>query len=599
MPGDPFDFELPTHTPLRRTAALAVRPLLTRALRLKTLSRIYAGLHTPQRPPGGDSLSDPIAFAADALAALDVATTVDAPANIPSSGPLIVVANHPHGALDGLALLSVIGRVRRDVRLLANRWLAGIPELRDGCFFVDPFERRHSTHHSLPGLRGAHLWLRHGGALVIFPAGEVAHERRTDGTVIDSPWKATVGKLAATTSASVLPVHIDGGNSRLFCAAGLVHPLLRTVLLPRELLKRRGCPLSLRLGKPLLPAGLTAQGNTADAVTARIRREVEALRIRPAVIPSAAARAPRDVVPPVEVERLAADVDCLPADAKLLTAGGLDVYCALAEQIPHVLQEIGRLRELSFRAVGEGTGAPSDLDAFDDHYLHLFLWRRQSREVVGAYRIGRADSIVASKGVHALYTRTLFRYDAALLRRLPPALELGRSFVRTEYQRDHNALLLLWRGVCGFVQRYPQYRLLFGAVSISARYSDRTRTMLRQFLELNHLHHDLAGLVESQHPYALDGREPLLSVPATIHDADALAARLERDGRGMPVLLRQYLKLNARVLGFNVDPSFGDVLDALMVVDLLDVDSRILRRYFGPAGARTFLEHHRSTPHAA
>jgi putative hemolysin len=302
---------------------------------------------------------------------------------------------------------------------------------------------------------------------------------------------------------------------------------------------------------------------------------------------------------PADPASLATNVARSPAEAKLLSSGGFDVYCAAAEQIPSVLEEIGRLRELSFRAVGEGTGASSDLDTFDNHYLHLFLWRPQSREVVGAYRIGQTDQIVASRGLHALYTRTLFRYEAALLNRLPPALELGRSFVRPEYQRDHNALLLLWRGVCRFVQLHPHYRLLFGAVSISARYSDRTRTMLLRFLEQNHLHHDLAGLVESRHPYAREGREPLPAVPATLDDADALAARFEHDGRGMPVLLRQYLKLNARVLGFNLDPSFGDVLDALMMVDLLDVDPRILRRYFGPAGARTFLERHRAAPHAA
>jgi putative hemolysin len=276
-----------------------------------------------------------------------------------------------------------------------------------------------------------------------------------------------------------------------------------------------------------------------------------------------------------------------------------EVYCAAAPEIPHVLDEIGRLRELTFRAAGEGTGMASDLDRFDRHYLHLFVWHRESREIVGAYRIARADLVVAQHGVDGLYTRTLFRYEAALLNRLAPALELGRSFVRPEYQRDHTALLLLWRGICAFVEQHPHYRVLFGAVSISARYSDRTREMLRRFLEQNHLHRDLAALVEPRHPFVPRDGVPAAAIPSATGDADALAARFERDGRGMPVLLRQYLKLNARALGFNVDPSFGDVLDALMMVDLLEVDPRMLRRYFGPAASQRFLEHHRAAPHAA
>jgi putative hemolysin len=233
--------------------------------------------------------------------------------------------------------------------------------------------------------------------------------------------------------------------------------------------------------------------------------------------------------------------------------------------------------------------------------LHLFVWNQHTREVVGAYRIGRADEIVASSGVDGLYTRTLFHFDERLLNRLPPALELGRSFVRAEYQRDHTGLLMLWRGICAFVQRHPYYRVLFGAVSISARYTDRTRDMLMRFLEQNHLDQQAAALVSSLHPYPTTHpqHDAYAGAPRTAEEADALASQFENDGRGMPVLLRQYLKLNAKVLGFNLDPSFGDALDALMMVDLLEVDSRILRRYFGAAGARAFVNHHASTSHAA
>lgn len=603
MPGEPFDISLPANTPLRRAVAYAARPLLHWALRLNSLRELYGKVNAMQASVSGESNRGRVAFATFALDVLDVTTECDTDrlSRVPRSGPLIVAANHPHGALDGLALLDVIGRVRPDVRLIANQLLTRIPELRDLCFFVDPFEGHDAMRRSLAGLRAAHLWLRQGGAVIIFPAGEVAHTRRVDGSLVDSQWRSTVGRLAIATAAQVLPVYIDGTNSELFYAAGRIHPLLRTVLLARELLKRRGRSVRVHLGQALSPCEMATYGDNADEGTRRIREAVERTRLASPTTNQRRDERPQPLAPSVDPGDLADDVRQLPASAKLLTAASLDVYCAEAVQIPHVLEEIGHLRERAFRAVGEGTGKASDIDAFDSQYVHLFVWNRRSREVVGAYRIGRADLIVASTGVHGLYTRTLFRYDEALLNRLPPALELGRSFVRPEYQRDHNALLLLWKGICAFVQRHPHYRVLFGAVSISARYTDRTRDMLMRFLEQNHLHQQLAELVTSLHPYAPSHprRATSVQVAHTIDQADALVSQFERDGLGMPVLLRQYLKLNARVLGFNVDPSFGNVLDALMMVDLLRVDSRILRRYFGSGGARTFLEYHVSTSHAA
>jgi putative hemolysin len=594
MPGDPFDLNLPTDTPLRRAASIVARPLLTWALQLNTLREMYA-----------QAASERLAFPTGALHVLRsrLDSSADELADVPADGPLIVAANHPHGALDGLLLLDLIGRARNDVRLLANHLLARIPELSNLCFFVNPFERPGAAERSLAGLRAAHLWLRRGGALVIFPAGEVAHRRQAGGSVADSPWRSTVGRMAVTTGARVVPVRIEGGNSPLFYTAGRIHPVLRTVLLSRELLKSRGRSVTVRLGRVLSVDDLVGQGHTAEAVTLAIRDRVEQMRSvdGPSDLDAHSAKAP--VAAPANATTLDEDIRQLPETAKLIDAGAMQVYYADARQIPHVLGEIGRLRELAYRAVGEGTGRPADIDSFDASYQHLFLWNHVRREVVGAYRVGRTDLIVASGGVDGLYTRTLFRYDERLLQHLPPALELGRSFVRSEYQRHHTALLLLWKGICAFIARHPQYRVLFGAVSISARYGDRTRAMLMAFLEQNHLDRALAGLISSQNP-SQSGRPhdaPAGAVPQTVEEADAFVSKLESDGRGMPVLLRQYLKLNARLLGFNVDPAFGDALDALMMVDLTNVDPRILRRYFRPADARAFLEYHaaHSTRHAA
>jgi putative hemolysin len=599
MPGAPFDIDLPADMPLRRAASVAARPLLRWALRLNTFGELYQKAGTMRMAGAGQTASDSGAFARVALRVLDIRSefSADDTRQIPAHGALIVAANHPHGAVDGLILLDLISRVRQDVRLIANHMLARLPELRDMCFFVDPFERHDSMKRTLPGLRAAHLWLRRGGAVIVFPSGEVAHARTAEGVPVDSPWRTTVGRLATATGAAVVPVHISGANSPTFYAAGRVHPLLRSVLLARELLKKRGCSLPVCLGRTLSPKEVATDDHSASTATERIRAAVEALRGLPPV--AAAARTLETDVTPTAPGALAADVSRLPMDSKLLASGAFDVYCAEARSIPRVLAEIGRLRERTFRAVGEGTGKPADLDAFDASYLHLFVWNRERSEVVGAYRIGRSDQIVASAGVAGLYTRSLFRFDEKLIHSLPPALELGRSFVRQEYQRDPSGLMLLWKGICAFVQRHPQYRVLFGAVSVSARYSDRTRAMLMQFLEQNHLD-PLSEYVAPRRPYPVTpSMDPSTLIPRTIEAAEALTSQFEGPGRPMPVLLRQYLKLNARALGFSVDPSFGDALDALMMVDLLRVDIRILRRYFGRQGADAFLEHHLATSHAA
>ena len=554
MPVDPFSFERPSGH-LGRAAASVAWPLLSRLLGLDALRTAYAGLSR-----GGDD-----SFPERVLAAWNLETSVR-PADLehlPGEGPLIVAANHPRGALDGLVLAATLRRRRADVRLVANRLLARLPELRSTCFFVDPFGGPAAAARSLAGLRSAHLWLRQGGAIVLFPAGEVAHERDTHGTVRDHTWSQTLTRLAAGTGATVVPAFIEGGNSRLFYAAGRLHPALRTLLLPRELLRAQGSRVGVRIGRAMAPA-------PRHTLTIRTQQAVSLLS-RPEPTP-------------------AAEILNLPPAARLLQSGPFDVFQAEAPEIPATLREIGRLRALTFAAAGEGSGTESDLDGFDAHYVHLFVWDRDRQVVVGAYRIGRADRIARTHGVDGLYTRTLFRFGSPLLTALSPALELGRSFVRLEYQREYQPLLLLWRGIGRFVVRHPEYRCLFGPVSISARYAQASRSAMTTFLQRHHGDESLAALVTPLHPGP--PASPASTVPATATDADRLVTTLEADGKGMPVLLRQYLKLGARALGVSVDPAFGHVTDVLMAVDLTVVSPSILRRYVGDDGLTIYKAHH-------
>ena len=590
MPGDPFQIDsLPT-TPYRAAIA-AARPLLSWLLGLRTYRALYERTQSNRDAP----------FECRALKALDVEPRISDPEldAIPVHGPLLVASNHPHGALDGLLLASIVGRKRSDVRVLTNHLLSRIPDLSELCFFVDPFGGPTASARSHVGLRAAHLWLRNGGALVVFPSGEVAHRRGASGSPIDSPWRSTIGRLLQTTGAQVLPAFIDGANTRWFYAAGCVHPALRTALLARELLNKRGIAVTVRLGVPLAARDLVDGTDDAAGMTASIRGAVEELghTVAPA---EHATSEPHAVSGVNRASTIAAEIAKLPRESCLIESGAFQVFVAEARRVPAALREIGRLRELTYWAVGEGTGRQLDLDSFDDRYLHLFSWDRQRKRIVGAYRIGQTDRIMATAGVDGLYTRTLFRYDERLITRLSPALELGRSFVRAEYQKNYTALLLLWKGIGRFVAIHPQYRVLFGPVSISCRYSDRSHCLLMAFLHQNHLDSDLAQIVEPITPRVVTPA-PAPYVPRSVEEADRLVTEAERDGKGVPVLLRQYLKLNAKLLGFNVDPQFGDALDALMMVDLTTVDVTILNRYLGRQATAQFLARHRAlqSTHAA
>jgi GNAT acetyltransferase-like protein len=273
------------------------------------------------------------------------------------------------------------------------------------------------------------------------------------------------------------------------------------------------------------------------------------------------------------------------------------VMCARAADLPAVLPEIGRLRELTFRTAGEGSGLSRDLDRFDDTYRHVFVWDRRRGEIAGAYRVGATDEIIARSGVDGLYTRTLFDYDESLLSRIGPALELGRAFVQPQYQRDFSPLMLLWKGISQLVVREPRYRRLFGVVSISDHYTSMTRQLLVKFLQTTRFDADLGRLVKAIRPPAPPCSDFVETTTVErIEDVCALVRSLEADGKDIPVLLRQYLKLNARLLGFSVDPSFGNVLDGLVVVDLADVAPAILSRYMGRSEAGAFLSAFTKSP---
>ncbi len=310
--------------------------------------------------------------------------------------------------------------------------------------------------------------------------------------------------------------------------------------------------------------------------------------------PAASTTAVIDEIPRATLQT---EIDALPPNQRLVDRGRFHVYYAHAGQIPSALQEIGRLRELTFRAVGEGTGRCADIDVFDAFYLHLFVWDAYAASIAGAYRLGLVDQILARHGKRGLYTHSLFKYRTRMLDSLSPAIELGRSFVRAEYQRSFAALPLLWAGIGRFVERSPQYAVLFGPVSISARYAPASRRLIVEYLSARSTHTRLAREVTPRRPFHASPRTAtpygaMPETPASIDELSRRIAQIEHDGKGVPVLLRQYLELGARVLGFSLDQHFADTLDGLILVDLREVEEAVMARYMGKRGAATFRAYH-------
>jgi len=412
--------------------------------------------------------------------------------------------------------------------------------------------------------------------------------------VCDPPWQPVAAGLLRRCESPVVPVFFGGGNSAVFQALGLLHPSMRTVMLTRELLNKRHRTIPVRIGRPIGAERLAKQPDNGK-LASFLRLSTYALEARGADAPieEVTATPSTPVAAGTPTRLLTAEIECLPERHTLASVGDMSVVFARAEQIPWTLRELGRLREITFRAVGEGTGTDSDIDRYDRDYVHLIAWHRTRNEVVGAYRIGHVDRIVAERGVRGLYTHSLFAYGDPFLRSLGPALELGRSFVSATYQRDFGALLLLWKGIAQYVACNPRYHVLFGPVSISREYRPASHALLIDFLRRHCFDDQLARLIKPRRAFrrthslaALSGD---LARLADLDDVSQLLEEIEPDGKGAPVLLRQYLKLGGRLACFNVDESFSGVVDGLIVVDLLRTEPKVLQKYMGREQAAEFI----------
>lgn len=576
-------FRLPRYTPFGLGESV-----VEWATGLSKLDKLYQ-----DRP---DELSS-FEFMHHTLSALNIDYSVSAGAtdNIPEEGPVVIVANHPLGAIEGVILADLVGSVRKDVKVLANELLKRLPELDDLFIGVDVFNSKESKRTNAKAIRDANRHLADGGLLIVFPAGEVSSYRKGAKTLTDIEWSKSVAKFVKRHQATTVPIFINGKNSELFYQAGRVHPLLRTALLGRELLNKQATTISISIGSSIPYSEIKSFEKEMDIVNyLRLNTYLMSQQDSPST-PIHAPSFDTQVIAPIPSEVLSIEVASLPQEMRLLEQGYFEVYCTPSQSIPNLMREIGRVREESFREVGEGSGLACDLDEYDLYYHQLFVWNKTKAELVGAYRLGMVDKLIADHGLDKLYSRSLFNYNQEFIDTLDNSIELGRSVVSKPYQKSLNSLLLLWKGIAAFVYRHPQYTHLFGPVSISNDYSHNARLLIATTLSIHHYDEQKANLVSPSSPLNTNNnvfwQNHLLSSLASVPLLSKVLARMEQ-GKGLPVLLRQYLGMNGKLVCFNVDPSFNDALDGLIVVNLKKVPLKTLGKYMGRDLAQDYLEQH-------
>ena len=579
--------------------------MLGRLLGIHSLNQIYQEVYSQL----SDKEHDP-AFFMKTLRVMRSSVEVEAEYfdRIPAEGPLIVIANHPFGGIDGVAMGALLSSVRSDSKLMGNFLLSRIDGIRGSIIEVDPFEREGSVRSNFSGMRKALNWVREGGCLGVFPAGEVSAFGWRSLSVVDRVWSPQIVPLALRTGATILPIFFEGRNRILFQLAGMLHPSMRTLMLASEFVNMRDLVLRVRVGKPITPELLKMMGK-GRVTTDYLRLQTYALKESSPEkksktkikLPFRTARSMpklQAVAPAGLKHNLCKEIEQLPESSCFAENGDFRVFCVEADMIPHCLKEIGRLREETFRSVGEGTGNALDLDSFDQYYLHLFIWDSRLDNIVGSYRIGLVDRILEQRGKQGLYTASLFKFRNGFLEKLGPAFELGRSFISLDYQRKQSSLALLWRGIGEYVVRNPHYRRIFGPVSISNSYDKLSKDLMIHYLLQHNYNKELSSMVQAYKPVKLKKKVCGISLKEIGEGLDSLGmvsavvSGIEKDKKGIPVLLRHYLKLNGSLLSFNVDSAFSDAIDGLMLVDLLHTDTKLLKRYMGKEGYDSYRRYH-------
>ncbi len=497
---------------------------------------------------------------------------------IPEKGPFVTVSNHPYGGIDGLLLLDAITKRRPDFKVIANFLLKRIEPISDYILPVNPFENHKDSKSSISGIKKALAHLKAGSPLGIFPAGEVSTYNDEWTEITDCQWQNSAIKFIKNSGVPVVPVYFQGSNSKIFHLLGMIHPVLRTIKLPSELFNKKNKLIKIRIGNPVSVkeqeefTDTFKYGRFLRAKTYSLGTTLEIKKFFSYSLKRSPAEEP--VIDPVSVEKILEDIEKL-EDFLLFKSENFSVYCAPSLVMPNITTEIGRLREITFRNVGEGTNRKIDIDEFDLYYHQLFVWDENLKQIAGAYRAGKGKDIIDRYGLQGLYIQSLFRINRKFIPVLQECIELGRSFIAKNYQKKPLPLFLLWKGILYFLIKNPDYRYLIGPVSISSRFSDFSKGVIIKFIKENYFNNELAQYIKPRHKFRVKpgdvDTDIILGDSKDISKLDKFIKDIEPSNYTVPVLLKKYLKQSGKIIGFNIDPKFNNALDGLLILDLYDV----------------------------
>ena len=495
--------------------------------------------------------------------------------NIPSEGKLVIVANHPIGSLDALALVKVLSSVRQDLKVVANRMLMSVTPMHSLLLPVDNLSGASKKQE----LSNIHQHLKNEGALLIFPAGEVSRLSPTG--IKDCKWNSGFLRIAKKANCPILPVFIKAKNSSLFYGTSMIYKPLASLLLVKEMFKQRQKSLEFEIGASIPPESYLIENLKDKEVVNLIRKQLYALTSKKIL--------------PLKTQTPIATSECRKELKKAIekcqrlgtTQDGMQIYLYQYQGSSPIFRELGRLREISFRAVGEGSGKRRDIDKYDMDYQHLVLWDSSQLELVGAYRLACAQDIIEKHGQKGLYTDSLFSYSDEMTPYFKAGIELGRSFVQPKYW-GRKSLDYLWNGIGAFINTYPQYRYLYGAVSVSNTLPEQAKAMLVYYYQHYYGAKQTIAIPNNEFKLTEQQRlqcETLFCGNDVKEDFVELKHVLANMGAQVPTLFKQYTELcepgGVQFLSFSIDPEFNNCIDGLVLVDLEKVKEGKAKRYLG------------------
>jgi len=501
---------------------------------------------------------------------------------VPKEGPFITVSNHPLGGIDGILLLKLLVERRPDYKIIANFLLHRIIPLQKYVMPVNPFDNHKDSKSSITGIKNALVHLSKGYPLGIFPAGEVSTFK--DGKLkVDKPWEPGAIKIIKKANVPVIPIYFHAKNSKLFYLLSNINDTLRTAKLPSELLSQKDRVIKVRIGKPISIKEQNGFKSLEDfhqylrKKTYMLANPFEKQHHNIISKNFKIHKEPEPIIDPVDTNLIQEEVKVLDANNSLLfTSKSYRIYLADSHDIPNILREIGRLREITFREIGEGTNKSLDLDRYDNFYKHLFLWDINNKKLVGAYRMGLGQMIFKKHGIEGFYVNELFKIEPELFDMMESTIDMGRAFIIKEYQQKPMPLFLLWKGIIHVTLRYPDHKYLMGGVSISNQFSNFSKSLMIEFMKSHYYDPFIAQYVQPKKEYKVklkvaDKDFVFDTTKADMNKFDKIIDEIEPGNLRMPVLLKKYVKQNARLVAFNVDPKFNNAVDGLMYIRIADI----------------------------